>query len=425
MSKRNPEQEKTNIFQEILERNPKLANFITRAMLGSILLLPGVGIAAQDGGEGETIDNVITSVTPESPRQINSITIDIPNKVNIRSINPENFGSVNPFAPRTNVEVVGYVADGPLQVIKPGTWLVTADKHAVHASLIEVAANQISNLDLYHYVGNGYVVVELEVPVGTPEPLAAPTAPTEVPADIESTVTPVTPVDEELVFPEIMPTATITHFTVEGVKEGVFPTETSTVEINPDHLLPYPFGIIPSGFSELTNVLNNDREPDPEIGRWPKTAISGKIVKIIERRSGNNEYNYIELQTITPEGNEVVAIIRLSNYIRYMPITDQGELAITQEASEVLWDTNDVADNGVIIAPTRELKKGDHITLDVNIVEIEDNRVTGANGAQNMRLNGIADGSIYGVFEAIDNGEIDGTPAANFYGGYNIIYNQD
>jgi len=414
-------------------------NFDLDGAINEANSLAGTSDIEQTGGTGDP--EVLQTAT---------LTINIRNGMNVRDIRGSgaDFAIADNSFPRGEIVPLGWTNGdaSPLGAKAPGIWLLLTDgtstepTHAISISINGLQSDGTSVTDEeattaggpeYSFDGSDFVstapaVATTEAPVleAAPEPEADGDGDDgdETPVAPEVSETP----PPELSFPEVTPTATVEHYTVSGeVANGVVPTMTSTVEINQDLLLPYEFGHTPSGISELTDILNYDVEPNPRMGEWPRTGLSGEIVNIIERSNGGNEFNYVELLTQTPGGNEFVAIIRLPRFVSFMPTTDQATLAISQGDSEVLWNANDVADEGLIIAPTRELRPGDHIILDVAVVEIEDNGPTGATRRQNMTHNNIDEGSIYGVFEAIDNGEINGVPFVSLFGGYHIMYNQD
>jgi hypothetical protein len=237
---RNPEQERQNIFQEINSKYPKLARIISRVMLGLILLAPGVGVAAQEGGDTGTNNNdTVALVTPETAEQLNSITVNITSNVNVRRINSENFGNVDPTFPRGNTEIIGYFNDGPLQGILEGTWLVTFDgQHAVHASVVGVDDSEISTLVELTYNGTNYVLIIPEV-VSTPAADAVPVAPTDSPdddnPDASGTEQPTNLLEIHEGLPESFSVEVITD-----IFENI--TQEFEVEINRDSLLEFPLG---------------------------------------------------------------------------------------------------------------------------------------------------------------------------------------
>lgn len=375
-------------------------------------------------GNGDIEKAQVQEITP------GSLTVVIGSRDNVRSLG-DNFGNVDSSYPRGNYEVIGYFTDGPLQSIAGGTWLVLeGGQHAVYSGVVnEPDGSGVTDADaattqLYEYDGSAYVpVVEAE---------AAPDATGDGDGDDDEVATPnptATELPDGLAIPEITHTVTATHYDMDGeFPYAEYPLTETTIDINQDSLLPFPLGIIPEGTSDVTDMVDFEGEPDYKLF-WERETVSGIILSIYEKHYRGDEFNYVEILTQTPGGNDVVMTVRLSTYIRFIPTTDMAQLAVPLNETEVLWNANNVADDGVITAPTRDLIPGDHIIIDINNVDRDAKTPTGANRFLNAIMNKIGDGSIHGVFEAIDSGEIEAngidTPFAFFFGGYHMMYNQD
>jgi hypothetical protein len=223
---------------------------------------------------------------------INTLTVNITSRINVRNIgnSANNFGNIDSSFPRGNAEVIGHFNDGPLQAIAGGTWLILeGGEHAVFSELVYetdgtgVTDAEAATTQEYTYDGSGYVLV-VPAEAATPEPEAAPEAPTDNDND------PVTPepstTPEALTYPELPDSFEVSWMAWTDGEPGM--TEPTTIEINRDSLLPIPLGLIAEGAFEsvdqFTDHIESRLTSDGET--MTQSALSGILVDVTQDSAG-------------------------------------------------------------------------------------------------------------------------------------------
>ncbi len=243
-------------------------------------------------------------------------TFNMPSGVNVRSLAADNFGSVISLPQTTNVGVLGWFdASGtPLESIADGTWLVLYDgNYAVKASLVSIAETALIDVPQYQYIDGTLIPPEVDEP------------------------------EED--------TSNRFEVTYADFCKGSFTWTTQTVAINPNTMMPVPFGLIEPGVYPSIDEANSY-----------SGVLSGIFVRSWEVATIEGMRNLI-IAFPTEEDTWETVYISASNGFSLHPVNNELDLLNPNPAGQVfvVQPGTRIATNAIYAE--RTIHPGDHVIL--------------------------------------------------------------